>query len=381
MESNQHRDRPQLVDWDLAASTAARLTPAGPQLGAAEIAATVANLRELADVAVEHVHRITGLDSAQNLRDSQVLIVDRAAWAKANSRSFRVLMEPALDRLAETRGQQLSAGAAAVSGAVTGAQFGAILSFLAGKVLGQYDPFASLAAPSAPAAGRLMFVAPNIVAVERELNVDPNDFRLWVALHEQTHRVQFAAAPWLRDHMLEHISQLTAGLVTKAETLQERLGEVVRSLGVAREAATRGGTAETDAVDGVPPTPAGLLSLLQSPEDKERLSHLTAVMSLLEGHANVVMDAVGPEIVPSVKTIRQRFNDRGQHRGALENWLRRVLGLEAKARQYRDGAKFVRTVVDRVGMDGFNRVWADAGNLPTEAEIHRPGVWIERMGL
>lgn len=370
---------PQLVNWDLAASTAAKLAPPGPRMSAREVSAVVENLRELADRSVEHVHRITGLEAARDLRDSDLIIVDRASWSKANTQSFRKLMAPAIGHLMETRAEQLKAANAALGGGVTGAQMGAILAFLSSKVLGQYDPFV----PNARASGgRLMLVAPNIVSVEQELNVEPTDFRLWVCLHEQTHRVQFAAAPWLKDHMLEHISELTVGLADKAESLAERLTNALKSLpkGNAQPGGQSGSAATSDD-DGVPAGDGGILSLLQSPEDKERLSHLTAVMSLLEGHANVVMDAVDASIVPTVKTIRRRFNARGKTRGPVEKFIRRLLGLDAKMRQYSDGSKFVRAVVDSVGMEGFNRVWERAENLPTEKEIHAPQEWITRMGL
>lgn len=367
----------QLVNWDLAASSAAKLAPPGPKLTAAEVRDVVENLRDLADFSVEHVHRITGLEAARDLRDSDLIIVDRASWAKANTQSFKTLMAPAIEHLVQTKAEQLKAANAALGGTVTGAQMGAILAFLSSKVLGQYDPFVASARGTG---GRLMLVAPNIVSVERELNVEPADFRLWVCLHEQTHRVQFAAAPWLRDHMMEHISELTVGLADKAEGLADRLASALKSLpSRSRQAGSGGGKEQND--DGVPPSDGGILSLLQEPEDKARLSHLTAVMSLLEGHANVVMDAVDSSIVPTVKTIRRRFNARGKTRGPVEKFIRRLLGLDAKMRQYSDGARFVRAVVDAAGMEGFNRVWERAENLPTEKEIHAPGEWISRMGL
>src|SRR6476661_5073823 len=197
-----------LINWDLAASTAARLASAGPTLGTAEINDAVDSLRSLADASVPHVHEITGLEAARDLRDSTVLVVDRASWAKANTQSFAVMLKPAMQKMLDSRRGNLSPAAAQVSGAITGSQLGAVLAFLSSKVLGQYDPFAALAENStAPAAGRLLLVAPNIISVERELNVAPEDFRLWVCLHEQTHRVQFAAAPWLRHHMLEQIDE------------------------------------------------------------------------------------------------------------------------------------------------------------------------------
>jgi coenzyme F420 biosynthesis associated uncharacterized protein len=358
-----------LINWDLAASTAARLAPAGPVLNHAAIGDAVDSLRRLADASVEHVHEITGLEAARNLRDSTVLVVDRASWAKANTQSFAVMLKPAMEKMLESRRGSLSPAAASVSGAITGSQLGAVLAFLSSKVLGQYDPFAALAEGStAPSGGRLLLVAPNIVAVERELNVAPEDFRLWVCLHEQTHRVQFAAAPWLRHHMLEQIDELSGHLLGNVDSLMERATAAARSL---KDRTANGNT----------PGRGAILDLLQDPEEKAAISHLTAVMSLLEGHANVVMDAVDASIVPSVKTIRQRFNDRGKDRGVIEKFIRSLLGLDAKMRQYSDGARFVRAVVEVAGMDGFNRVWESADHLPTEPEIHDAKLWLERMGL
>lgn len=358
-----------LINWELAASTAARLAPAGPSLGSSEIGSAVENLRFMADVSVPHVHDITGLEAARDLRDSSVLVVDRASWSRANTQSFAVMLKPAIEKLLESRQATLTPGAAAVSGAITGSQLGAILAFLSSKVLGQYDPFSALAEDSnAPAGGRLLLVAPNIIAVERELNVTPEDFRLWVCLHEQTHRVQFAAAPWLRHHMLTQIDDLSGHLLGNVDTLMERATAAARSL-------------KDRSASGTTPGRGVILDLLQDPEEKAAISHLTAVMSLLEGHANVVMDAVDASIVPSVKTIRQRFNDRGKDRGIVEKFIRNLLGLDAKMRQYTDGAKFVRAVVDVAGMEGFNRVWESADHLPTEPEIHDAKIWLERMGL
>jgi coenzyme F420 biosynthesis associated uncharacterized protein len=358
-----------LINWDLAASAAARLAPPGPSLTTAEIGDAVSQLRELADASVPHVHQITGLEAARDLRDSSVLVVDRASWAKANTQSFAVMLKPAIEKMLENRRGTISPGAASVSGAITGSQLGAVLAFLSSKVLGQYDPFAALAEGSqAPSGGRLLLVAPNIIAVERELNVTPTDFRLWVCLHEQTHRVQFAAAPWLRHHMLNEIDNLSGHLLGNVDSLMERASAAARSL-------------KDRAASGSTPGRGAILDLLQDPEEKASLSHLTAVMSLLEGHANVVMDAVDASIVPSVKTIRQRFNARGKDRGVIEKFIRSLLGLDAKMKQYSDGAKFVRAVVDAAGMEGFNRVWEAPANLPTEEEIHNARIWLDRMGF
>jgi coenzyme F420 biosynthesis associated uncharacterized protein len=244
----------------------------------------------------------------------------------------------------------------------------AVLGFLSAKVLGQYDPYAGLVSSAAAQrhpGGRLMLVAPNILTVERELNVEPEDFRLWVCLHEQTHRVQFAAAPWLREHMLAQISELADSLMGQPESLRARLAEAVRSL-------------PGRSPDGPGPQ-LGVVGLLMGRREKEVLSHLTAVMSLLEGHANFVMDGVDASVVPSVKTIRRRFERRSELQGALDRFVRRLLGLDAKMRQYSDGQRFVEQVVRAVGLDRFNRIWDAPEHLPTEAEIHAPEAWIARV--
>ncbi len=361
---------PGIVRWDLAAAAAARITPPGPKLSAGAKQAAVASMRRHAEASVDHVHRITGLEAARDLRDSTVLVVDRAGWARANAQTFQLLMEPAVEALRRRRPEQFGAAATALGGTATAMEMAAVLGFLSSKVLGQYDPYAglvsALAAQRHPG-GRLMLVAPNILTVERELNVEPEDFRLWVCLHEQTHRVQFAAAPWLRAHMMEQIDELADSLMGQAETLGARLTEAVRSL--PGRAAGR----------GEPQPSLGVVGLLMGRREREVLSHLTAVMSLLEGHANFVMDGVDASVVPTVKTIRRRFERRSELQGSLDRFVRRLLGMDAKMRQYSDGQRFVSAVVRAVGLEEFNRIWEAPEHLPTEAEIHAPERWIERV--
>lgn len=372
-----------MINWDLAERAAGRLCLPGPRLRDAEAAEEVADLRRAAAEAIGHVHRITGLAAAEGLGADDTLVVDRRGWSRANAESFRLLLGPALKTAVERQpGLQKRlirrGGDSQVLGsAVTGTELGGILAFLSSHVLGQFDPFTQ---------NRLMLVAPNIVEVQRELNVVPEDFRLWVCLHEQTHRVQFAAAPWLAEHMRQKIAELSSSMVGQADSLPERLAEMARQLKEelsGRDQAPGDGAERGEVSGSVQSSPSvarnRLLEAIQSPEDRERMSHLTAVMSLLEGHANVVMDAVDAAVVPSVKTIRRRFEGRGEHRSVLERWIRRVLQLDAKARQYRDGQKFVGHIVDAEGMEQFNRIWEAPESLPTEEEIHDPDLWIRRV--
>jgi len=371
-----------IIRWGVAASAARTLSGPGPRLGAAEAGAAVEDIRAKAAASVEHVHRITGLEAARELRDSEVLVVDRGGWATAAVGGFRGMLEPGLGAV---MAQRYPDGGAPLSlrmgGYGLGAEIGGLVALLSGHVLGQYDPFST--SPAAPG-GRLLLVAPNIVQVQRQLNVDPDDFRLWVALHEQTHRVQFAAAPWLRAHLQGHVNELVQGLLALPTSLGERIKSLTGSVRSDSADAAPGPVQLPDdaasARAAAPPEAgAGFLDLVTGPRERAALSRVTAVMSLLEGHANVVMDAVDASVVPSVRTIRRRFEARGSERSALQKLLLRVIGMAAKQKQYQDGARFVRAGVDALGMRGFNVVWEAPERLPSEAELHDPAAWVARM--
>ena len=265
------------------------------------------------------------------------------------------MIAPLIEKLQEKKGPP-SALTEAIGSRITGVELGAMLGFLGSKVLGQFDPFHE--APGEQ--GRLLLVAPNIVHTERELEADPHDFRLWVCLHEETHRVQFTAVPWMTDHLRSEMGNIIGSVQTDPSEL---LGDAVRKVG--------------DLVSGK--SDGSLLDLFSSPEQKAVIERVTGVMSLLEGHADVVMDGVGPEVIPTVAEIRRKFTERRKGVGTLDRLLRRLLGLDQKMAQYRDGAVFVRAAVDKVGMEGFNAVWAEPANLPTKKEILDPSLWIARV--
>ncbi len=386
-----------MVDWDLALTTARRLLRPGPDVSVDQARQVVADLREFAQQAEGHVRAYTGLQ-ATGAR-APVVVVDRAGWTQANVDAFRQILEPLAEKLAERRGADSPMGA--LGSRVTGVETGALLAFLSSKVLGQFDPFWSDDIPAtvpeprhsaeqsagggtfvepaagggpdghstdlatAPPVGRLLLVAPNVAHIERELEVDPRDFRLWVCLHEETHRVQFTAVPWLRDHLRGQIRSFLEQTDLDPSAVFGQLRQGLEQVG----RMARGGGDQS----------VSFLDLVQTPEQREVLDRVTAVMSLLEGHADVVMDGVGPEVIPSVATIRDRFQQRRGGGNWIDQLLKRLLGLDAKLRQYRDGAAFVRTVVSRVGQDGFNQVWSGPDSLPTKAEITDPDAWVRRV--
>jgi coenzyme F420 biosynthesis associated uncharacterized protein len=361
--TTQARPGSEYVDWAFAARASRRMVPAGPKVSSEEIRDLVGELRQAASRAIEPVAQTSLLRAPEGT--PRPLVVDRPGWIEANVASLQGMLGPVLDEVVERRrAHERARGRAGdkqtpeivqrVGGALTGTEVAGMLSWVSTKVLGQYD----LAPQGTP---RLLLVAPNIMAAERELEVDEHDFRLWVCLHEETHRVQFTAVPWLRDHVVDSARRLGSRLVPEGDAVGEQLQTVIRGLpGVLR--------GEVD-----------ITQLLATPEQREQIAAITAVMSLLEGHADVVMDEVGPEVIPSVALIRERFDQRRKGAGAVDVLLRRLLGMEAKMRQYRDGAAFVRAVTDKVGIEGFNRIWTSPETLPRATEIPDPGAWVRRV--
>jgi coenzyme F420 biosynthesis associated uncharacterized protein len=326
----------------------------------------VAELREQAAAVAEPVREVTGLPGDDD--GGKVAIVDRPGWIRANITGFEVVLDPLVEHMQDIgAAPPVGSVLTAVGSRVTGMQAGLILAYLASRVLGQYElflpPDPDVRAEDAPP-GRLTLVAPNIVMVERELGVDPSDFRRWVCLHEETHRTQFTSVPWLRPYVQRQMTEFLLASDLDPASILNRL----RAAADAVSGAVRGG-------DG-----ASLIEAMQSQRQREILDRLTSVMTLVEGHGDYVMDAVGPAVVPSVEQIRAKFNARrtsGTNR--LEQAIRRILGIDLKMRQYQQGAAFVRAVVGEAGMETFNRVWTSPETLPTKEEITKPRLWLERV--
>lgn len=335
------------VDWQFAATVGRRLARPGPPSSDYTRRQVVDELVGAAAKAEPLVRDVTGLVTDGAVPAAR--IVDRPEWIAAAAESMRVMMNGA----EKPRGF--------LTGRVTGAQTGAVLAYVSSGILGQYDPFA------AAKAGCLLLVYPNVLAVERQLRIEPSDFRLWVCLHEVTHRVQFTANSWLPDYMSQAL-----GLLTR--DAGDDLGEVVSRL--ADYARNRGNAASDANSAGI----LGLVRAVQSEPQRQALDQLLVLGTLLEGHADHVMDAVGPLAVPSVTTIRRRFDER-RHRKQppLQRLLRALLGLDAKLSQYTRGKAFVDHVVGEVGMARFNTIWTGPETLPLPIEIEEPQRWIDRV--
>ena len=337
------------VDWGFAATVGAKLARPGPASTEYTRRQVIEQLSSAALRAEMPVREVTGLNEGADVSDAR--IVDRTQWIRAATHSMRAM----------TGGSENGDKPNFVTGRITGAQTGAVLAFISSGILGQYDPFAENG-------GELLLVYPNVIAVERQLRVLPADFRLWVCLHEVTHRVQFRANPWLADHMKNSLAVLTEETGDDVTEVIGRLANFVR-----------------DRRDGVEAEPnssgvIGLLRAVQSEPQQQALDRLLVLGTLLEGHADHVMDAVGPTVVPSVVTIRRRFEERrNRKQSPLQRVVRALLGIDAKMSQYTRGKAFVDHVVGRVGMARFNTIWTGPETLPLPTEIEYPQRWIDRV--
>ena len=308
--------------------------------------------------AEELVVEATGLRPATGA--AQARVVDRTDWIRANLASFRRLLEPALAKLEGAVPPGPFAGAAR---SATGAQLGLVLGWMATRVLGQYDLLFAESADD-DTGGMVSYVGPNIVALERRHAFPPRQFRMWIALHEVTHRCQFTGVPWLKGYFLSLVEEGLAGMPADPRRLAEalrRAGQAVRS-------------------GRNPLEEAGMLGLVAPPEQLEVIGRIQALMSLLEGHGDVTMDRVGGDDVPDAAWFSRVLHERRKSVGPLARILIQLVGIEAKLRQYEQGEKFIAAVEEAGGPGLLERVWEGPENLPSMDEIRRPDLWVARLG-
>lgn len=351
---------PGFVDWRLAERVAVAIA----ELGAPTKTIPPTEVGECARPAADLVAGYTGLRPAQPLPEPET--VDRAEWVRANLAAVHAMGSEAEARLADSASlpeplRRLSQG---VIGAASGAQLGAVVGYLGRRVLGQYD--VALIGPARPP--RLLLVGPNIAEAHARLGGERRRLVSWIALHEATHALQFAAVPWLRPHIGGLVEELlgAASLEAGATDLREVLGRLLP-----------------------PPDPrrllreleqGGLVRLLAGPEQARLLHEIQAAMTVVEGYAEHVMDAVGSKLDPGYERLRAALEERRDRRSALDAVLARLLGLDMKLRQYRIGKRFADAVAARAGIEGLNAVWDRPEALPSSAELERPELWMRRVG-
>lgn len=350
-------DETKLIDWDVVRQIAVRSSQSAqaPLHRRAEVQQDYTDMVRRSEPLIE---RYLGVALPQPVE--RVEVVDRVQWLDANIANFRELftfIEDIYRRHAtpKTIGAMVAAG---INQRVMSVQVGVLLGILSRKVLGQYD--LSLLAPEATK-GALYFVEPNIAKIQEMLGLNAHDFRLWIALHETTHAYEFEAYPWVR----EHFNQLL-------RTYFDQVNEQLQSL--------RG---------GVGPLVARIMEnwgkgqhwmeIIQTPNQRLLFNELQAIMSLVEGYSNHIMNAIGKDVLPNFEQIEQRIEQRKGRRSLGEQLFNRITGMDLKMAQYAEGQKFVDAIVNERGIEFATKVWQRAENLPTIAEIRQPSSWISRI--
>jgi coenzyme F420 biosynthesis associated uncharacterized protein len=341
-----------LIDWRTAGLIGRKVAGLGTVLSSIDRARLFEDFGELVPEAEGLVREFTDLSPGSSR--SRALVMTRDEWLGANLRGFERVLEPFARKVVTARSDGALSG---IRRRVLGAQLGGLLGYLGHRVLGQYDMFLP---PDDD--GLIYFVGANVAGVERKFRFRRKEFRLWIALHEVTHRLQFGHAPWLRGYLTGLMDGYLDSVEVDPGWLMDRLRAALADMKSGRSEA-RG---------------FGWIFLLMTPDQRELVRRMQAAMSLLEGHASYVMDRVSLDRVPSAGRFRRIVHQR-RTRPGVEKAFQRAIGFDVKVRQYDLGQQFVTKVVEHVGMEGFNRVWEGPDSLPTMDEIGRPEDWVARV--
>ncbi len=348
------------VDWPLAERVALRVAGREPLAESYHYRSLAPDFAELTAQAEDLVAATTGLRSISG--PARAKVVDRADWVRANLASFQRLLAPLLDKLDAQLSTRRLPGA--LTRTVAGAELGAMLGWMSSRVLGQYDLLV-VDDETANEQDLVYYVGPNLLALEKRFGFPPREFRLWLALHEVTHRAQFTGVPWMRAHFL--------GLVN--ESLAAVDPDPARFLDAIKAAMTDGGHRRQAMQDG------GLVALLATPEQRILLGRIGGLMSLLEGHGDVTMDRAGAGHVPSAERFSRVLRERRRTQSAPTRLLQKLTGIEAKLAQYEQGERFIARLESVGGPRLIDRCWEAPEHLPTLEEIRAPERWLDRLGI
>ena len=350
----------EVIAWDVASQVARRVATRQPQLSRYERRVLESDFVELTAQAEDLVTAETGLRSLAG--PARARVVDRSEWVDANVASFQRLLRPVTDKLAERleQSRRRGLGMPRISRVLSGGEVGVVLGWMSTRVLGQYDQL--LIEEERPEDQDMVYyVGPNIVSLERKYGFPPREFRLWLALHEVTHRAQFTGVPWMRGHFLSLVERTLSAIDPDPKQLLEALR---RTAGAIRSGHN-------------PLEEGGLVTLIASPEQYQAIQEIGGLMSLLEGHGDITMDRAGSDRIPSARRFSSVLRQRRQQRGVAKI-LSVVIGLDAKLRQYEQGERFIEAVEDAGGKRLLDKVWEGPGWLPSWPEIRAPQSWIDR---
>ncbi len=347
------------VDWDLASRVAVRWAGTEPFSESYHYDRIERDFAEFTVQAEGLVSETTGLYPSTG--PARAKVISRAEWVDVNIRSFQRLLRPLTDRLGEQMGNSMMAP---VARRIAGFELGVVLGWMSQRVLGQYDLLVVDDADDDDG-DVVYYVGPNVLALEKRWGFPPSEFRLWLALHELTHRAQFTGVPWMRDHFLSMVHEL----MEEVEPDPERFAAALRRLVDERR------NGESSLSEG------GLSALFASDEQRATMDRIAGMMSLLEGHGDVTMTRAGGDRVPSAERFHRVLHDRRKQTNRRSKLIQKLIGLEAKLAQYEQGERFIEAVEAVGGERAVDHAWVGPDALPTIGEIRDPDQWIDRMGL
>ena len=344
------------VDWELARQVAGRVSGRDPYASSFYRDGLEEDFDRFTAQAEDLVADCTGLRSLSGTARGRV--TDRAGWVDANLASFQRLLRPITDKLAD----KMDGATAPVARKLAGAELGMMLGWMSTRVLGQYDLLV-IEDENPEEQDIVYYVAPNVLALENRFAFEKSEFRLWLALHEVTHRAQFTGIPWMREHFLGLVE---ATMDSVDPDPQRFIGALQRVMEARRQG-------EDPLANG------GLMALIATESQLETLNQVAGLMSLLEGHGDVTMDRAGEGLVPSAERFGRVLRQRRQSARGFSKVFQRVVGLDAKIKQYAEGERFIEMVEAAGGTSLLDRAWESSENLPTIAEIREPDLWIMRI--
>ncbi|HUZ19049.1 MAG TPA: zinc-dependent metalloprotease [Acidimicrobiales bacterium] len=345
------------VAWDVALRVARQAVRYASPLDPATQRRVEDDFAEATARAEGLVEEVTGLSSSKG--PARARVMDRAGWVEVNVGSFRRLLRPVGERLAASATTRRALNPA--SRAAAGVEVGLVLSWMSGRVLGQYD---MLGGDGDDDGDVVYYVGPNVVSLERRHGFPPQEFRLWIALHEVTHRLQFTGVPWMHEHFL--------GMVERGAALTTPDTKAI--LQSVRRAAAEVRAGNNPLADG------GIIGLLATSEQLATLHEAQALMSLLEGHGDVVMARAGERQVPGAARFARVLKERRESASGVARAVQQMIGIEAKMRQYAEGERFIEEVTRAGGDELLALVWRSPEMLPTLEEIREPQRWVARVG-
>ncbi|MGH8924949.1 MAG: zinc-dependent metalloprotease [Acidimicrobiia bacterium] len=340
--------------WPLAVPVAKRVAGTYPLADTYHLAHMKGQVPGLFSEAAALVESETGL---QTPGAPEVRVVSRGEWAERNLATFSRMLAPLEEKIASKLEEAGRNNTPALARRVIAIETGALLGLLAKRVLGQYE----LVLPEDESGDVVALVGANILALERQHQFRPAEFRMWIVLHEATHRAQFLGVGWLRDYFLSLIDELVASAGPTPGRLSRLVAEVIEA-----------GRSNRPLIDD-----SGLLGLFATPEQKTIIDRVQALMSLLEGHGHVVMDRIGARLLPSQDRMSTILKLR--RRDPRTAALFRLLGMEMKMKQYELGETFIMKVEKEAGWPALDRAWEGPESLPTLPEIYNPGEWLRRV--